>query len=124
MPHVTRRGALGVGMGLAVGGTVRVGSADAEVIHLCDECLRAADAYIHTRDASEDQIDRLREEFEAIELRLEGMPAQTLDGVVAKARMVMRLAVQPDGVVNFDAGLTGRFPKHVVRDLLRVTGNA
>ncbi|MBR0660221.1 hypothetical protein [Neoroseomonas oryzicola] len=96
-------------------------STDAAMIALCAEYRAVLDRY----DAGEgpdgkglwDDVMRLRN-------RLEEWEPQTIEGVVALARIAMHEAQQPDGSENFGDSFTGAWPELVVRGVLRVAGRA
>lgn len=97
-------------------------SADAELIRLCDDYVRALAAY--DRDGGHVDCDRdpLWHAVEAVERQLDGLEARTIEGVVAKARIALYSAQQPDGSEDFSDAYTGCWPEQIIRDLLRLHG--
>jgi hypothetical protein len=98
-------------------------SPDADLICLCGEYIAAVDAYNQDAGDIEPEDDPLWQAVEDLEAKLAGLNAQTLEGVAAKARVVMRLSRKTDGTHDFSSSYTGDWPGQVVRDLLRIAGS-
>jgi len=115
-------GAVAAG-GAAIAPAVAGAGPDAELIALCGEYAVAVDA--HNADGGHLEMEDcpLWQATEALRLRLDGMAACTLAGVVAKARVARTLAQQPSGEDYSDA-YTGEWPGEVVRELLRLSEGA
>ncbi|WP_135469815.1 hypothetical protein [Crenalkalicoccus roseus] len=128
----SRRGFLGhlAGAAAASGivhgcaGAIAAPNPDARLIRLCAEYVEALAAYNRDGGQLECAEDPLWHAVAAAEARLDGLTAHTLPGVIAKARVAMHLARQPDGSEDFSSSYTGDWPEQVVRDLLRLQGGA
>jgi hypothetical protein len=97
---------------------------DAELIRLCGEYVAAVDAYNQSIDEAEPEDDPLWQAVEDLEVKLAGLNAQTVEGVAANARVVMRLSRKTDGTHDFSSSHTGDWSEQVVRDLLRLMGDS
>jgi hypothetical protein len=97
-------------------------SPDADLIRLCGEYIAAIDAYNESPDTTEPEDHPLWHAIEDLEAKLDGLDAKTMEGLTAKARVVLHLARMPDGTHNFSSSCTGDWAGQVVRDLLRIVG--
>jgi hypothetical protein len=127
----SRRGILAsLGGGVALAAVAAVPSAmaaaspDADLIRLCDAYMKAVAALNADRSGLEAEDDPLWWAVEDIEAQLEDMHAQTLAGVLAKARVAAFLSQQPDGSVNWSTSFTGDWLEQVALDLLRMAGGS
>ena len=80
---------------------------DAKLIRLCCEYRRAVAAYNAGSDTADDEPDPLWLQINAMESQIDGLPARTMEGVLAKAQVAKALAEGPE-----------RWPDKVVRDFL------
>ena len=94
---------------------------DAELIQLCTDYQRAVEHYNAVCEAEAPRGPAF-EDMMDLEARILDIDAQTLQGIVAKARIALFLAQMPDGSLNFDEEAVTDFPEQVIRDLLRVCG--
>lgn len=128
MARSSRRSLLAgsIAIPLTVGAAIAAVSpgADAELIRLCDEYLRALAAYDRDGGHVESADDPLCHALEALEQKLDGLEARTMEGVIAKARVALFSAQQLDGSEDFSTSYTGDWPEQVIRDLLRLHGQA
>ncbi len=95
---------------------------DAELIAACDRFTRAMRAYNADRSGLDSRLDPLWAELTTAEDEAQAIPARTLAGAAAKARVAMTLGTQPDGTVRMGDSYTGAWPEEVVRDVLRLAG--
>lgn len=93
---------------------------DAELIRLCDAYLSAVAAYNASGGELEYEEDPLWLAIDHIREQLNEMAPETIDGVLAEARVAAWLAVQLDGSEDFSDSFTGDWPERVVRHLLRL----
>jgi hypothetical protein len=98
--------------------------ADAELIALCAEYIQRTKDYDTVDTGLESDDDPRWPGLVHAEKRALGLEAQTLKGVVAKAQVALFSAQLPGGRENFDTSYTGDWPEQVVRDLLRLSGDA
>lgn len=113
---------LGAPLALTAGPALSGTNPDAELIRLCAEYVRVLAVYDRDGGRVESDHDPLWHAVEAAKRKLDGLEAHTMEGVVAKARVALYTAQQPDGSENFSTSFTGHWPEEVIRDLLRLHG--
>jgi hypothetical protein len=99
---------------------------DAELIALCEQHIANVQAYNSdggTGQSIGGDDDPLWHACQRTEAAIDALPAQTLAGVVAKARLAKAaaLADAPDGAVEMWGGAAGSWAQDVVNDLIRIT---
>ncbi len=119
---LTGAAAVAAGAGAIAPATAGAGP-DAELVRLCGEYVAAVDAYNTDGGLLELKDDPLWQRIEVLKRRIRGLPTCTLAGVVAKARVAQALAQQPHGA-DYCSSFTANWPEQVIRDLLRLHGEA
>ncbi len=93
---------------------------DAELIAACDRYIRAMDAFEDDDSDLDFNVNPLCHAMEAAEEAAQDIPAQTMAGVIAKARVAVAMGTSRDGTVRLGNSYAGEWPGDVVRDLLRL----
>ncbi len=99
---------------------------DADIIRLCAEHIanfRAFNTSTHDDESPEYESQweaycRTREAIDAVR------PATTVEGILAKFRAAQNKARQPDGTEDWEYDIVANWTGGIVKDLLRVYGNA
>ncbi len=102
----------------------RQASPDAELIRLCAEHIANVKAYNRSDDHTGCDDHPAWQACQRTEAAIAALPASTIAGVVAKARVAKAEAIEAsaDGGELWDGGSAVGWARDVVNDLLRVTG--